>query len=189
MRRGSLAFLRHSMGLPVMASLPGFIGDGFDEDVAWTVTHGVEQPVAAGRILVREGEPANAVYVVLAGSFAVSSEGLGVEFLWRLGPGEVVGQAFPDPAVPPIGTVRAECDGAVLAIPRTPLDERLHRDAAFAPRLLRLAMQLTPARLRDLRARHAARPRPGAPGVPDDDEVAGLRVHEMIERLLRGDLL
>lgn len=159
--------------------------DRFDEDVAWVITHGIPQPLAAGHRLVCEGETADAVFVVLEGSFVVSCESLGIGLLARLGPGEIVGEPFPDPAVPPLGTVRAETDAAVLEIPRALLDARLRRDRGFGARFVRLVSALTAERVRELRSRHAERERALLPAR----EAESLRVHELIERLLRGDLL
>lgn len=168
-----------------MAPSPGSAGDGFDEDGAWVAAHGIEQPVARGQRVACEA--ADAVFVVLEGSFVVASEGLGIAFLWRAGPGEIVGELLPAAAVPPPGTVRAESDGAVLEIPRAALDARLRGDAAFAARLAPLAAGLSRARLRDLRERNVLRQRVGDPARAR--EVEGLPVHELIERLLRGDIL
>lgn len=159
--------------------------DRFDEDVAWVITHGIPQPLAAGHRLVCEGEAADAVFVVLEGSLVVSCESLGIGLLARLGPGEIVGETTADAAVPPLGTVRAETDAAVLEIPRAPLEARLRRDRGFGARLARLVSALTTERVRELRNRHAERERELRPAR----EAESLRVHELIERLLHGDLL
>lgn len=160
---------------------PGSIGDLSDEDVAWVVANGIHQPVAAGRRLVSEGEEPDAVYVVLEGNFVVSSRGLGIDFLARLGPGEVVGDVVGAAGASALGTVRAETDATVLEIPRDRLDRRMRRDAGFAARFRHVVSGLTAERVRALRE-HADLPKPS----PDGAEV---RVHELIERLLRGDLL
>ena len=169
-----------------MSCPPGSIGDLSDEDVAWIIANGIHQPVAAGRRLVSEGEEPDAVYVVLEGHFVVSSRGLGVDFLARLGPGEVVGETAAAAGAPALGTVRAETDGTVLEIPRDRLDRRMRRDAGFAARFRRVVSGLTAERVRTLREHHAERERAGLPKPGDGAE---LRVHELIERLLRGDLL
>lgn len=166
---------------------PGSIGDPPDEDVAWIIANGIRQPIAAGRRLVSEGEEPDVVYVVLEGRFVVSSRGLGAAFHARLRQGEVVGEVSGAPGGPAPGTVRAETEGTVLEIPRDRLHERMRRDPGFAARFRHAVSGFTAERVRTLRESQVERERAGLPKPPP--EGAGLRVHELIERLLRGDLL
>lgn len=172
-----------------MAPVPSFIGDFSDDDITWVIENGIQQHVAPGRELITEGEEIDAVYVVLEGTFVVSSAALGIAFLSRLGPGEIAGEMSFIRGVPPIGTVRAETDATVLEIPRERLRAKIAKDEAFAGRFHRVVAGFTTERWlafrNDLVARRQKQD-PAGPSRPAGD-VEPLRVYELIERMLRGD--
>ena len=72
--------------------------------------------VAAGDVLLREGEQGDRAYVIERGSVRVSLEG---REIGRLGPGDLVGEIALLRSVPRTATVVAETDLRVLALDRS----------------------------------------------------------------------
>ncbi|MCB9537928.1 MAG: cyclic nucleotide-binding domain-containing protein [Myxococcales bacterium] len=91
-----------------------------------TVARAVQlRRVADGTPLVEEGEPGQAVHVVVTGTMRVikrGAEGLDTE-LARLGEGEVFGEMSLVTESPRVATVMAEGSADVFELPRTVLDE------------------------------------------------------------------
>jgi CRP/FNR family transcriptional regulator, cyclic AMP receptor protein len=103
-----------------------------DRDFDWLLTAGRKKAVPAGRVLIHEGEPIDALYLVLTGTLAVSVEARGgAEVAW-LGSGEVVGEMSFVDARNPSATVKAISDASVWSIPRSQLISKLLQDQAFA---------------------------------------------------------
>src|SRR5690242_15674808 len=99
-----------------------FLGILDDEDLDWMIAVGRRESVAAGTVLIREGEPITHIYLILDGAFSVSVKTLGGREIVRLFAGEVVGEMSLVEARPPSATVQAVMDSWVLAIPRPQLD-------------------------------------------------------------------
>jgi CRP-like cAMP-binding protein len=156
------------------------MADRSHEDVEWLVANGAEQQVPAGRELLTESEASSTVYIVLEGSFGIG-EGAGAA---ALGPGEVAGPPSITRRAP--GKVVARTDAVVWAVPRERLQARIDQDAGVTDRFRRVAAGLTLEWVRAIRARNAAggASRRAAPR----DGLDSLRVYELIERMLRGDL-
>src|ERR1043166_5196310 len=104
------------------------LGQLSDADVEWMIAHGGKERIAAGTILIREGHPVNAIYIVLQGALEVSGSGLSGSGPIRLGCGEVVGEMSFVDSRPPSATVTAVENMVVLAIPRPALVSKLERD-------------------------------------------------------------
>ncbi|MGF1499278.1 MAG: cyclic nucleotide-binding domain-containing protein [Elainellaceae cyanobacterium] len=103
-----------------------------DRDFDWLLTAGEMQSVPVGRALIQEGEPINAVYLVMAGTLSVSVKALADREIARLSSGEVVGEmSFLDDRAPS-ATVTALEDSLVWAINRSKLALKLSQDKAFA---------------------------------------------------------
>ena len=81
----------------------------------------------------------------------------------------------------PRDTVSAATDGILLAVRRADLDARIAEDPGFAGRMRGALTEF--AANRGWEQENAPRPTQVAGGAPDD-----LHVHELIEKLLRGDL-
>ena len=92
------------------------LGQLSDADVEWMIAHGRRERVAAGTVLIREGQPVNAVYIVLDGVLEVTGSSVGGKV--PLGCGEVVGEMSFIDARPPSATVTVRDAAVVLAIPR-----------------------------------------------------------------------
>jgi bacteriocin-type transport-associated protein len=124
------------------------LGQLTDLDVEWLIARGAKQQVTAGTVLIEQGRPVSALYVVLSGSLTVSFRGLGGGNSVPLGCGEVVGEMSFIDARPPSATVTAARDAVVLAIPRTELSRKLDQDSGFAARFYRAVALFLSHRLR-----------------------------------------
>ena len=81
------------------------------------------EEVAAGSVLVREGEPDDRFYVLLSGVLAVSQRDLGARSILR--PGDYFGEVAAALGVPRTATVSAMTPAVVASCDRTTFDELL----------------------------------------------------------------
>src|SRR5438552_574606 len=79
------------------------------------------EEVAPGTVLVREGEPDDRFYVLLAGVLAVSQHDLGARSLLR--PGDYFGEVAPAMSVPRTATVSAMTPAVVASCDRATFEE------------------------------------------------------------------
>ena len=125
-------------------------GELSDDDIDWMITVGSREKIYAGTILIHEGKPADAVYILLEGTLTVKVAALGDKILAFLSSGEVVGEiSFVDSRLPS-ATVEAVEDSLVLAIPRELLAIKLRQDVGFASRLYRAIALFLSTRLRGI---------------------------------------
>jgi CRP/FNR family cyclic AMP-dependent transcriptional regulator len=114
-----------------------------DDDIEWLLAHGGARPLARGEVLIRQGVPADAVFILLEGRLAVRLESLRGREIARLNAGEIVGEMSFLDSRPPSATVEGLEDSTVYAIARPVLAARLDADLGFAARFYRaLAMFL-----------------------------------------------
>lgn len=164
-----------------MTQIPPFMGDFADDDVDWLIQNGHLRRVLAGEAIIREGEPLEHVFVILEGSFLVSTDQFPFPVRETLGRGEIAGELSWINKGLPGATVRAEVDSMVLAIARAKLDEKVAADEGFALRALKVVSEFTAERLYNWGKLRSA------PPPPPPDAVANLRVYELIEKMLRGE--
>jgi len=119
-----------------------------DEDVDWLVSAGNRQELAEDEVLIREGEPINAIYLILSGQFVVSIERSQDANIAQLSSGEVVGEMSFVDHLPPSATVTAIEPAVVLMIERSVLEEKLAQDVGFAQRWYQALATLLSVRLR-----------------------------------------
>jgi len=81
------------------------------------------EEIASGTVLVREGEPDDRFYVLLAGVLAVSQRDLGARSVLR--PGDYFGEVAPAMGVPRTATVSAMTPAVVASCDRATFDELL----------------------------------------------------------------
>src|SRR5438445_7373157 len=93
------------------------IGKLSEEDVDWLVQIGKKQLVKPGTVLIQQGRPSDALYIVLSGELAVTVNGDKPREVARIGCGEIVGELSFLDARPPAATVAATAPATVLAIP------------------------------------------------------------------------
>jgi len=98
----------------LLAGLPG-------EILARLARRMEREEVAPGTVLVREGEPDDRFYVLLAGVLAVSQHDLGARSLLR--PGDYFGEVAPAMSVPRTATVSAMTPAVVASCDRAAFDE------------------------------------------------------------------
>jgi CRP-like cAMP-binding protein len=103
-----------------------------DRDFEWLIHVGRSKKITTGSVLIHEGEPIDALYLVLEGELAVCVGALKDEEIARIGSGEVVGEISFVDARPPTATVRAVEESLVWSIPRTQLAAKLSQDVAFS---------------------------------------------------------
>lgn len=143
-----------------------------DDDVEWLIAHGGTRQVGEGEILIHQGQPIDAVFILLEGRLAVvlgGPGGAGGREIARLNAGEIVGEMSFLDSRPPSATVRGLEESTVYAIPRRVLAARLAAEQGFAARFYRaLAIFLATT----VRERHRGL-LTGAAGEPAGADVAG----------------
>ena len=169
------------------------LGELSERDLDWLLATGSRQEIAAGTVLIQEGEPIDALYIVLDGTLMVSIASLGGREISKLGCGEVLGEmSFVDER-PPAATVKAIENSVVLAIPRQSLTEKLEQDVLFALRFYRAITKFLSTRLRgtvnwfsddrDLPLHPETRTGEPAGQPPDDMALATARFDHILNRL------
>jgi CRP/FNR family transcriptional regulator, cyclic AMP receptor protein len=119
-----------------------------DDDVDWLITVGKRLALNAGEVLIREGEPSDAIYLLLDGTLHVTVSTLKEQVIAELSSGEVVGEMSFVDTQPPSATVSASGSAVVLAIPVQALHEKLEKDTWFAARFYKALAILLSSRLR-----------------------------------------
>lgn len=116
-----------------------------DEDVEWIASRGRRLSVQKDDVLIREGEPVDALFILLDGSLTVSTGGNRIATLLS---GEIVGEISFVDSRPPSATVTAAQDSYVLGIPREILRAKMATDAWFASRFFQAVAAFLADRLR-----------------------------------------
>ena len=142
-------------------------GEFSDSDLDWIIAMGRTEEIPAGRALIQEGKPIDALYIILNGTMRVSvaevdSNPLTLAFatlgvsesaereVARVAKGEIVGEtAFVGAGTAP-NTIKALENSLVLSIPRQQLKIKLEQDVRFAARFYRAIAALLSDRLRSL---------------------------------------
>jgi CRP/FNR family cyclic AMP-dependent transcriptional regulator len=169
------------------------LGELSERDLEWIIATGRREEVTAGTILIQEGVPTDALYIVLDGMLTVSMAALGGREITTIGCGEVLGEmSFVDDR-PPAATVKALENSLVLSIPRQPLAEKLQQDVLFALRFYRAITKFLSTRLRGavnwFSEDKEARSNPDSPELdltlqpPEDMTLAKSRFENLLQRL------
>jgi bacteriocin-type transport-associated protein len=146
------------------------LGELNDSDIDWMMATGSQLQIAANTVLIHQGGPVDALYILLSGSMAVSvaedyrnplarafaaldsSETPGREIA-RLSKGEIIGETpFVDGRLPS-ATIKALENSTVLAIKRQQLAAKLQQDVGFASRFYRVIATLLSNRLQEMLSR------------------------------------
>jgi CRP-like cAMP-binding protein len=120
-----------------------------DRDFEWLITTGRKRQVHQGMILIHEGQPVDALYIILEGSFAVTAQALEGNVIAELSEGEIVGEMSFVDSRPPSATVTAQTDALIWSIPRPHLAAKLGQDTGFASRFYHALAVILSDRLRD----------------------------------------
>jgi CRP-like cAMP-binding protein len=166
-------------------------GELSDLDVDWLIKNGSPRGIAEGDVLIEQGRPSDALYIVLDGTFTVTAAGA-TEPLNSLGAGEVVGEMSFIDSRPPSTTVKAASISRVFCIPRDALARRLKQEAGFAARFYRALAMFLSHRLRQmtLRMSHQEAGQAESPDeldgqVLDGVYLAGQRFQRVLQALSR----
>lgn len=145
------------------------LGELNDSDIDWMIATGSRQKIAANTVLIHQGGPVDALYLLLDGTMTVSvssdernpltrafavleGSDSGREVA-RLSKGEIVGETpFVDARLPST-TVKALEDSLVLSISRQQLAAKLQQDIGFASRFYRMIATLLANRLQGILSR------------------------------------
>src|SRR5436305_1229799 len=116
------------------SKVPYILSHLTEEDIDWLLAAGERRELPAGAVLVAEGEPAGALFIVLEGVLSVSMATLGGREIDRIGGGDVVGELSFADARPPSASVIALDDVVVFALGREILTVKIGLDTGFASR-------------------------------------------------------
>jgi len=161
-----------------------------DSDVEWLTACGEQQYIAAGTVLIQEGRPIDALYILLDGRLAVSVGSMKQEPIAVLLSGEVVGEISFVDSRPPLASVSAIEDSHVLAIWRVKLLAKIDRDPSFAARFYKSLAAFLADRLRSVTGRIGDRGQSHADAadelnddIMDHVSLAAVRFDNMLKRL------
>jgi len=116
---------------PIFADLPG-------DQIEWFLANGKEIQLKAGEVYARQGDPADAMFVILDGQFQWRGELAGETLTLAIKPGDVTG-ALPFSRMKNFTvTGRAITDGRVLRFPASLFPELIQKIPELAKRLVGL---------------------------------------------------
>ena len=109
----------------------------------------VQTPVAAGAVVVRQGDPADRFYIIQSGAFTVTQVQPGHDepvVLRKLGPDDVFGELGLLNQAPRSATVTADTEGTLLVLGGDDFLELVGASGSLRGRLLGLYSAATPSR-------------------------------------------
>lgn len=119
-----------------------------EEDLEWLFAHGHVRFIPPGTTLIRQGEPVEAIFILLDGKLSVQKVDINDREVAVLYPGEIVGEiSFVDTRAPSAAVVSAK-ESHVFAVEKDVLAAKLSRDVAFSARFYRALAMFLADRLR-----------------------------------------
>ena len=170
------------------------LGELSDRDVEWMLTNGSKQELPKDNVLITEGQPLNALYIVIDGTLKVYVASLGNREIGIITSGEVLGEmSFVDGRLPS-ATVKAVEDSLILSISRQKLTEKLEQDVLFSLRFYRAITKFLSTRLRGTVSRLSSETdllyeeveNPELQSEKDGNSQANSRFELLIERLKKA---
>jgi len=125
-----------------------FFSELNNSDLDWFIQKGKKETIAPDRLLIKEGQLSEALYIVVSGSFSVAIESQDHKELARIYQGEIVGEVSFIDTRPPLASVRSLEESVVLAVPRVQLLSKLQQDMHFSSRFYRAICLCLSDRLR-----------------------------------------
>lgn len=119
-----------------------------DDDVDWLISTGQRRELKPGEVLIHEGQPCDALFLILDGCLEVSVQSLSQQPIAQLVSGEVVGEMSFVDGLAPSATVTARQPTIVLGITWPHLRQKLQQDIWFASRFYKALAILLSSRLR-----------------------------------------
>jgi len=163
-----------------------------DADIEWLIRVGVRRTLPAGTLIIREGEPIGALFILLDGLAVVSVHQTEVA---RLMSGELLGEISMIDSRPPTASAVAEIETTVLTIDLAQLKKKLKEDMGFGCRFYHAVATFLADRLRSSVTRMGygtARTLAGPeledeldPDILDKVHLAGAKFDELLKRTLR----
>lgn len=131
-----------------MSTVLAILGELSDRDIDWMIANGSKEKITTDTILITEGEPIDALYIVIDGTLKAYVAALGDKEIGMVSCGEVLGEmSFVDGRLPS-ATVKAIEDSLVLSISKHKLNEKLEKDVLFSLRFYRAITKFLSTRLR-----------------------------------------
>ncbi|NUN65554.1 cyclic nucleotide-binding domain-containing protein [Pseudanabaena biceps] len=125
-----------------------FFSELNNSDLDWFVQKGKKETIQPDRLLIREGQVSDALYIVVSGSFSVVIESQELKELAKISVGEIVGEVSFIDTRPPLASVRSLEECVVLSLPRMQLLSKLQQDISFSSRFYRAICLCLSDRLR-----------------------------------------
>ena len=120
------------VGLELLAQV-GFFAGLEEGTLRWLAGQTRQASARAGELIIRQGDAADGLYVIIAGRFGIwVADAAGDVHVRALGPGEIFGEMALLTREPRSASVRCEVDGRLLYLDQRPFRELLHRDADIA---------------------------------------------------------
>lgn len=116
-----------------------------DQDVDWMLNAGKRRILHSGEVLIKEGQPANALMIITKGKMSISVKG---KIIAEVDEGEIMGEISLLDARPPSATATALGEVTILEIRFSVLQAKLDSDEKFAARLYHVLGILLAQRLR-----------------------------------------
>jgi CRP/FNR family transcriptional regulator, cyclic AMP receptor protein len=171
------------------------LGQLSDDDIEWLIANGRQRQLGPGAVLIHEGLPIEALYILLDGALVVSAAASGSAEIARLGAGEIIGEISFVDTRPPSATVTALQPSIVFAVDRAQLYGKLERDPWFAARFYRSVSVFLADRLRNTVSQlgYGTAPERASeleyqgeldPGVLDNVHLAGARFDRLLKRFV-----
>ena len=142
-----------------------------DSDLDWMVAVGSRREVVAGEVFIQEGQPVDAVFIIVEGLLAVRTARTGTRDIALLRSGEIVGEMSFVDARPPSASVVSLGPSLVLAILRATLEAKLRDDVPFAARFYRSMAVFLADRLRTTSRGLGYGDKPPEHAEVDDEEM------------------
>lgn len=175
-----------------MSKALAILGELSDRDIDWMIANGDKQKITTNTILINEGQPIDALYIVLDGTMKAYVAAVGDQEIGIVVSGEVLGEmSFVDGRLPS-ATVKAIEDSLVLSISKQKLNEKLEQDVLFSLRFYRAITKFLSTRLRGTVTRFSDNPELLYPdslenqnteAVVDNSAIARSRSEALMERL------
>jgi len=171
------------------------LGQLTDSDANWLFKAGQKMTLKPNEVLITEGKPIEAVYIVLVGTLAIIHKGQKIN---QVSTGDIVGEMSFVDARPPSATVKSVDTVTLLAIPRSQLQWKIEHDPAFGVHFYRALSIFLSYKMRDVIGMLGF----GEPGNLPSDQAAdddlddnimdtlysgGLRFERLIQQLLTID--
>lgn len=133
-----------------------------EEDLQWLALNGTERTCIGGTVLIEEGVPAPALFLVLEGLFEVRLDSTDGQRLATLGPGEIAGDISLLEQAAATATVAALETSLVLELSQPLLRAKLEADPGFSAGFHRGLALLNARRLRQTLAQLGSQRKPAA---------------------------